>query len=195
MRGRTRATVVVAALGSAALVAALRSRRRATSERPAVEVSYPPRWVLRAVDPVMRRLLSSPRTAGRMGDELLLVHVTGRRTGRTYDVPLGCHPGPDGRLVVVTHGSWRVNLRDLPDVEVTWRGVRRPARAELVEDPEAVAEVYRARIDPLAPRASARRTGLRLAQDRMPSTEEVADAVRRAHVGVVRLDLDGVATA
>ncbi|AEE44906.1 nitroreductase/quinone reductase family protein [Cellulomonas fimi] len=194
MTGRARAAVVVG-LGSAALVAVLRSRRRATSDRPAVEVTHPPRWVVRAADPVMRRLLSSPRTAGRMGDELLLVHVTGRRTGRTYDVPVGCRPGPDGRLVVVTHGRWRVNLRDLPDVEVTWRGLRRPARAELVEDPQAVAEVYRGRIDPLAPRASARRTGLRLAHDRVPATEEVVDAVRRAHVGVVRLDVGEPRTA
>nr|WP_297430324.1 nitroreductase/quinone reductase family protein [uncultured Actinotalea sp.] len=152
-----------------------------------MEASHPPRAMVRAVNPFMRWLLSSPGRAGRAEGELMLLHVTGRRTGRTYDIPIGYHRGTDGRLVVVTDAPWRLNLRDLPDVEVTLRGVRRPARAELVEDPGATADDYLSRIDRSRPRASARRAGLRLSEDRVPTREELVDVARREHLCTIQL--------
>lgn len=166
-----------------------RGQRLHADESAAVQAAHPPRTLIRLANPVMRWLLASPRRAGRAADELLVLHVTGRRSGRTYDVPVGYRLLPDGRLVVVTDAVWRLNLRDRPAVEVTLRGTRRRARAELVEDPDTVADVYAGLIDQQHPGASARRVGLRLAEDRVPAHEDLADAVRREHLCVIQLDV------
>ncbi|KGM12390.1 hypothetical protein N868_15040 [Cellulomonas carbonis T26] len=188
-------TVVVVG-GLVVVVLGLRRARRRGSgrhgtPREPVGTAHPPKAVIRAVNPFMRWLLSSPGRAGRGEDELMLLHVTGRRTGRTYDIPVGYHPAPDGRLVVVTDAPWRLNLRDLPDVEVTLRGVRRPAHAELVETPGAAADDYLGRIDPSHPQASARKVGLRLAEDRVPTRDQLVDLVRREHLCAIRVDVAG----
>lgn len=176
-RLRTAALVVGTGAVLAAVAGRLRERsQRDATTRPAVEVAHPPRAVVRASNPVVRWMLASPRRMGGAGDALLLLHVTGRRTGAVYDVPVGYHPADDGRLTVVTDAGWRVNLRGRPDVEVTLKGVRRAARAELVEDPDVVAGVYESLLDEEDPRGSARRLGLRLAQERVPDHEDLAKA-------------------
>lgn len=71
----------------------------------------------------------------------MVLHITGRRTGRRYDIPVGYHD-IDGQRTVVTSAGWRRNLRGGADVEVTLRGRRRHARAALVEDPPAVERVH-----------------------------------------------------
>ncbi|MDT0166588.1 nitroreductase/quinone reductase family protein [Actinotalea sp. AC32] len=194
MAKHVRTAVVVAAL--VAGVAALRRARGSAGARRggsprSVEAQHPPRALVRAVNPFVRWLLSSPGRGGRAQDELMLLHVTGRRTGRTYDIPVGFHPGEDGRLVVVTDAPWRLNLRDLPDVEVTLRGVRRPAHAELVETPGAAADDYLGRIDPSHPQASARKAGLRLAEDRVPTRDQLVDLARREHLCAIHVDVAG----
>jgi deazaflavin-dependent oxidoreductase (nitroreductase family) len=192
MGHRLRTTALVVGTGAVAVAALrrLRARARPRAGHPAVEVARPPTALMAIVNPVMRWMLESPRRMGAAGDELLVLHVTGRRTGRTYDVPVGYRPGEDGRLVVVTDATWRLNLRDRPEVEVTLRGARRPARAELVEDADAVAEVYRGLVDPAHPRSSARRLGLRLAEDRVPEHDELAAVAGREHLSTILLDVD-----
>ena len=61
------------------------------------------------------------------------------------------------------------------------------ARAELVEDPGATADDYLSRIDRSRPRASARRAGLRLSEDRVPTREELVDVARREHLCTIQL--------
>lgn len=182
-------TVLLGAVVVPALHGPGRGHGLHADERPAVEAAHPPRALIRLANPVMRWLLASPRRAGRAADELLVLHVTGRRSGRRYDVPVGYRQLPDGRLVVVTDALWRVNLRDRSGVEVTLRGERRQARAELVEDPDAASDAYARLIDRQHPRASARRVGLRLAEERVPRHEDLADAVRREHLCVIYLDV------
>lgn len=192
MGRRLRTAVVVVGTGAVAVAVLRRARGRARAgaAHAPVEVARPPAALMALVNPVVRWVLESPRRAGGAADELLLLHVTGRRSGRTYDVPVGYRPGADGRLVVVTDATWRLNLRDLPDVEVTLRGARRPAHAELVEDADEVAEVYRGLVDPASPRSSARRLGLRLADDRVPEHDELAAVAGREHLSTILLDVD-----
>ncbi|MCI4066765.1 hypothetical protein MRQ36_31085 [Micromonospora sp. R77] len=66
-----------------------------------------------------------------------------RRTGRELVFPVAYRDNGDGRLLVLTNSPWRVDLRDRPDVTVTLAGRRRPAQAQLVEEPERVAEAAR----------------------------------------------------
>ena len=68
-----------------------------------------------------------------------------------------------------------------------WR--RLPARAEIVEDADTVAEVYDALIATKGHANAARRLGIRVNVDRNPTREELADLVRRAGLSAVYLDV------
>jgi hypothetical protein len=75
----------------------------------AVGRSIPPQRLITLVNPVVRAELQSPlhRT---LDSALLVLHITSRKTGRRYDIPLS-HVGIDGRLIVITQRTWRVNAR------------------------------------------------------------------------------------
>lgn len=156
------------------------------TNRLVVERVEPPKGPYRVVNPVLRWILSSPRRAGRIGEQLLILHLVGRKTGRQLDVPVAYHAA-DGRLRVLTNSGWRVNLRGHPDVEVTLRGHRQPATAELVEDPVQVAAVYRELIEQIGVGKSTRRIGVRVHGDRLPTLEDVTESARLQHLSVVYL--------
>ncbi len=60
----------------------------------------PPQVLINLVNPLVRFALSSP-LHGVLDSALLTLHVTGRVTGRRFDIPVG-YVDVDGRLVVVT---------------------------------------------------------------------------------------------
>ena len=160
--------------------------------RVPVERVYPPAVVTLLGNPVLSWLLSGRRRSAKVGRDLLLLHVTGRRTGRVYSTPVAYHRQPDGSLMVLTSSRWRVNLRGGPTpVEVTLFGRRLPGTAALEEDPAAVARVYRRLVDELGSERALRRLGIRVNVDRAPSEDELADAARRDHLSVLYLDIPG----
>ncbi|WP_174530235.1 nitroreductase/quinone reductase family protein [Micromonospora maritima] len=163
-----------------------------SSPRPPVQRVRPPQAPYRLVNRVVRWLLATPARSGRLGRHLMLLHLTGRRTGRELVFPVAYRQGGDGRLLVLTNSGWRVNLRGRPDVEVTLRGQLRPARAELVEDPDRVATVYRALIEAAGHRRAGRRMGIRINVPRTPTHDELADAARRDGLALVHLDVRDV---
>ena len=163
------------------------------SDRPAVQRMRPPKAPYDVINSVLRWVLSSPRRASRVGNHLLLLHLSGRKTGRMIDVPVAYREGPDGRLVVLTSSVWRVNLRERPKVEITLRGLRLPARAELVEDVNAVAQVYGALIQELGHAKAGRQMGIRINVDRAPTHEELVEAARRDRLSLVYLQVAGTA--
>lgn len=150
----------------------------------------PPKGVYRYVNRVMVWALSSPRRSRRLGEYLLLLHVTGRKTGRDLTIPVAHRPGPDGRLILLTGAPWRVNLRGRPQVEATYRGHRQPAVADLVEDPGVVAGVYRELISAVGPKKAGRQMGIRINVDRVPTVDELEEAVRRDGLAVIHLTLE-----
>ncbi len=155
---------------------------------PAVERTIPPALVTRLGNPVLGWLLSGPRRAARLGTNLLLLHVTGRRTGTVYSTPVAYHRQDDGSLLVLTSSGWRVNLRGGPvPVQLTLLGLRVPATAVLEEDPAVVAEVYERLLGDVGVANAGRRLGIRVNVDRAPTRDELVDAVRREHLSVVRL--------
>ncbi|MFC3576024.1 hypothetical protein ACFOZ0_22605 [Streptomyces yaanensis] len=132
-----------------------------------------------AADARMREMLSRP-DPGPLGERLALLHFTGRRTGRTFTVPAGVHSLGE-ELVVATGSVWRLNFTGGADGALTWRGRRRPARFQLVTDPERTAhgylELYR-RYGEAAPR----RLGIAVRGGGTPGLEEFRTAV--AHHGL-----------
>ncbi|MEP7034470.1 MAG: nitroreductase/quinone reductase family protein [Actinomycetota bacterium] len=159
------------------------------TERPAVQRAQPPKAPYEVVNRVMRWLLSSPQRARRVGESLLLLHLSGRKTGRRMDVPVA-YAAVGKRFLLLTSSGWRVNLRGRPDVEVTLRGQRLAARAELVEDPDTVAQVYGARIADLGYAKAGRRMGIRINVDRMPTHDELVEAARRDGLSVIHLTVN-----
>jgi hypothetical protein len=151
---------------------------------PAVQDNPPPAAVLAVMNPIVRTVLRSPLHRA-FSKDLMLLHVTGRRSGRVYVVPVGRHEHR-GQLVASAGGSWRRNLRHGADLEVTLDGRRRHAYGELVEDPQEVAEVFR---DMLADEGIKRapRLGLQVNVKRAPTLEELRVAL--ADRKVVRLRL------
>ena len=158
-------------------------------DRPAVERIQPPDalWTY-AVNPVVKLVL---RTLGgsRIGDRLMLLHYRGRRTGKSYELPVGHHDA-NGRMVVLTTSGWRANFRGGHECEVTLKGVRRPAHATLVEEPEEVAKVYRTLIGRIGPSKAQRQLGLRVNIDRVPTHDELARAAEREGLSVLEVEVD-----
>jgi len=99
------------------------------------------------VNPGILRLLGS-RLHFLLSGGALILTVTGRKSGRRYDVPVNWVPSGDGSLVVFTgkgwSGWWRnVGVEGTP-VSVTLRGERLAATARLVEETDAVERGLRA---------------------------------------------------
>jgi hypothetical protein len=151
---------------------------------PAVRGGEPPAAV-KVTNPVFATLLRSP-LHGAVDKAFVLLHLTGRKTGRRYSIVVARHE-LDGVLTVMTNSPWRVNARGGADAEVTSDGRTWRARAELVEDPDAVAAAYRAEIERIGWQRAPRRIGIKLAVDRAPTHEELVDAVHRDHLSLIRL--------
>jgi deazaflavin-dependent oxidoreductase (nitroreductase family) len=151
----------------------------------AVSRSTPPQRLINAMNPVVRALLRSPLHAAVDG-ALLMLHVTGRKTGRPYDIPVG-YLDLDGRFVVVTQHTWRANLRGVADVEVTYAGHRRTMHADLDEEPGSVAATLYRMIDRIGWQAARRQLGLTITVRRTPSLAELEEAVREYDLATVTL--------
>ncbi len=151
-------------------------------DRPVVQDAPPPRQVIRLANPLLRALLRSP--LHRMVDKnLMLLTVTGRKTGRMYTVPVGRHESTDGSFVLSAGGQWRHNLRGGADVRVTLDGRERAAHAVLEEDPDRAAEAFKTLLDRAGPRALAVKVNV----DRSPTVAEIKPALTGRGVAYLQL--------
>jgi hypothetical protein len=147
--------------------------------------SVPPAGLIRAINPAVRLMLTSPLHRP-LDSAALLLHVTGKKTGRGYHIPVN-YTAIDGKLIVVTIARWRVNLRGGADLEVTWQGRRRPMHALLEEEPAAVAVAYDTLIQHIGwPRAS-RQLGIATTDGQPPTVVALKDAAREYGWSVITL--------
>jgi hypothetical protein len=138
-----------------------------------------------AVNPLVRWLATS-RFHGLVDGSLAVLHVTGRRTGRRYDIPVGYLRLGD-RLLVTTQHRWRTNLRGRTDLDVTLGGVRRTVHLRLDEDPQSVARTYRRVVDAYGWPEAARRLALSTGSGTAPSQDQLAAAAAAYGLGVLEL--------
>jgi hypothetical protein len=151
----------------------------------AVKRSVPPPTLVKMGNPLVRMLLGSP-LHGMLDHSFLVLHLTGRKTGRRYDIPVG-FVDMEGRLTVVTLARWRVNLRGGADVEVTLRGCLRLMHALLEEDPASVAVSYQAMINRMGWEKAQRQLGISLPGGRAPTLLELKDAADEYGWSVITL--------
>lgn len=96
------------------------------------------RRVMRVANVPMRAILSLPfRTP--LSSRLMLINHVGRRSGRTYRQPVSYVRDGDA-LLTPGGGRWTLNLTDTP-VRAHLAGRDQQLRAELVDDPDTVAEL------------------------------------------------------
>jgi hypothetical protein len=102
---------------------------------PNVRLSPPPPALMRLLNPLVRRVLSSRHLGGRI-DQMMLLEFTGRRSGRRIRVPVALHL-IDGVPMAFTHRPWRLNFTGGAPVTVTHRGQVRQGRRWTAEHPRS----------------------------------------------------------
>ncbi len=144
-----------------------------TRGNPAVE------WVLRSR---LHHLLSWG---------LMLVTVTGRRTGRVYTIPVGYQRDGDAMIVLVSRPSrkqWWRNYRERRPLSVHVRGRSLAAHAVVV-GPDSAA--FRAAIDGTLRRMPSLGRQLGIAYDRRTGITDAQARILATTAVVVRIEPDG----
>jgi hypothetical protein len=137
------------------------------------------------MNPLVRIALRSP--LHRLLDGFLVIlHVTGRRSGHQYDIPVGFVERDDNLLVFTQH-RWRRNLRGGADVQVTRFGRRASMRADLDEDPATVAVALRALLDDIGTEGVRRQLGLVIDPGADPGIDELTQAASELDLALVTL--------
>jgi hypothetical protein len=86
----------------------------------------------------MKSLIKSP-LHGLAGKSFAVITVTGRKTGKIYEVPLNVTPSGGGYFATSLRGrTWWRNLRGGVEACLLIGGRRLPVRGEVIEAPEAV---------------------------------------------------------
>ncbi|MEV0355846.1 grhN [Nocardia sp. NPDC050697] len=101
-----------------------------TTTTTEVRLSPPPRALMRMLNPLVRRVLTT-RWLGRRIPLMALLEFGGRRSGATFRVPVCLHT-IDGTPTVFTPRSWRLNFTEPAPVVVTQGGRVRHGRAVLL---------------------------------------------------------------
>ncbi|MFT5484523.1 MAG: deazaflavin-dependent oxidoreductase (nitroreductase family) [Halieaceae bacterium] len=108
----------------------------------------PPRWVLKTYTKVNVFVyrLSGGRLMNKLaGIPIMLVKMTGAKSGKIKYVPLMYVPHEAGYVVVASQGGapknpvWYNNLVKHPEVEITYAGVTKQLTARQVDDVEKAA--------------------------------------------------------
>lgn len=98
--------------------------------------------VVPPLDRLMSRLTGGRVLLGSALLPMLVLHATGRRSGRRRSTPLACLPAGDCFYVVgsnfgrSSHPAWTHNLVGEPEAEVEFRGERIPVTAHLLDGAE-----------------------------------------------------------
>jgi deazaflavin-dependent oxidoreductase (nitroreductase family) len=146
----------------------------------------PPKALFRYVlNPLFGRILRSP-LHGRLSERLALLTFIGRKSGKTYTIPVG-YAQTDDTLLIGTASAWQRNLVGGAPVRVRLRGQERTGVADVVADEAGMIEHYRTMLN-LAP-GFGRAVGLRLDPNGDPNREDVARNRAQGHV-VVSIKLD-----
>jgi len=115
------------------------TERTRPAARPAGQAQVMP--VQKMANSIVRTLLRTPGVSSGIGKRLLIINVTGRKTGRQYSVPVA-YTRHEGALLVGTPFAWARNMRTGEPVEVIVQGKRRQADVLVISDEDGVVAAY-----------------------------------------------------
>jgi hypothetical protein len=155
-----------------------------TDQSYAVTISHPPAALLRAVNPVLGFLLGTP-LAGPLRRQMMVVNVTGRKTGRRYSIPLSAHQ-IDNAVYALTSAPWKNNFRGGGPAEVVHNGKSTAMTGELITDPAVVADLSHRCAESYGVKRAQTMMGLKFRDQRVPTLEEFTEAAKREHMAAVK---------
>jgi hypothetical protein len=127
-------------------------------------------------NPIIEWLLKSP-LHGMLCGNTMIIHYTGRKSGKAYHVPIG-YRRINNTLLTVSYKqrNWWRNLRGGADVSILLNGKLIPARAQSIEDDQGVLEGLKEFIK--GNQQAARLFGVKSGADSQPEPESLQQAVR-----------------
>ena len=93
------------------------------------------------VNRIIRALLRTPVVSNLVGSRLVTVYVVGRKSGRSYAVPVA-YTRHEGDLLVGTPFGWGRNLRTGEAVSIRLKGRRRLADVQVLTEERDVVDAY-----------------------------------------------------
>jgi hypothetical protein len=139
-----------------------------------------------ALNGFIKSLLRVPVISRAVGAKLLTFTVVGRKSGKTYVIPVA-YTKHEGRLLVGTRmWPWVKNLRPGEPATVRLKGRQRLADWELLTDEQTVIELYR--VIAIDNHANAKFAGIGFAPDGSPNPADLYQAWAKGCV-VIRLSL------
>lgn len=113
---------------------------------PKVRLNPPPPRLMRMVNPLVRRVLTTRVLGGRIG-KIVILEFTGRRTGHRLRVPAGLQM-IDGVPTVFTCRTWRLNFAGGAPVTIIQRAKPRRGRGVLLDvTPDRLGTALRQALD------------------------------------------------
>jgi deazaflavin-dependent oxidoreductase (nitroreductase family) len=97
-----------------------------------ISETKPPKALFKVVNVIMKRVLRSPKA--KIGDQILLLTFTGRKSGKSYTTPIGYRKLDDRTLVLFTDSPWYKNLLGGAPVKVLLKGQERTGWAVAGDD-------------------------------------------------------------
>lgn len=158
----------------------------ATIEAGAEPRRRPPHILYKVLNPLLGLILRSP-LHGPLSEKLALLSYTGRKSGKSYTLPVAYVQGDARTILLGTQSGWKVNLRGGARVELLLRGRWRAGTSDLVEDQGGMVALSTTMIA-RAPQYG-EITGVALDADGKANAADVATARERGTVVVV-IDLD-----
>lgn len=150
----------------------------------AIDAAHPPEPVLRVINPVLRRVLRTP-LGGRI-NEFMLINFTGRKSGRSFSIPVSAHH-LDGELYVVLEAQWKHNFRDGADAEVYHRGKKATMHGQLITDRPTVVDIVHRLSQSYGAKRAQRTMGMKFRDGRVPTVAEWEEAVPRLKISAIKL--------
>ena len=133
--------------------------------------NLPPLWLFRALNPLMRAVLRSP-FHGLLSGMLMLLSYTGRKSGKTYTIPIGYFVWGEGELMAFSTARWWTNLRGGTPVTLLVKGQQLNAVPTVIHEREAVIGTVEEFITRLG-LATARKLPIGLPADREPTQADL----------------------
>jgi len=155
-----------------------------TEQSAPISISHPPDAVLRVVNPILKLLLRTP-FAGPARNQLMVVHFTGRKSGRAYSIPVSAHL-IDGTLYAMAAATWKNNFRGGAAAQVLHNGKTTTMRGELITDKALVADLYSRTAESYGAKRAERAMGLGFRDHQMPTRDQFAEAVEQLGLRAIR---------
>jgi hypothetical protein len=155
-----------------------------TEQSSPISISHPPDAVLRVVNPIMKLLLRTP-FAGAARNQFMVLHFTGRKSGRAYSIPVSAHL-IDGTLYAMAAATWKNNFREGAAAQVLHNGKTTTMLGELITDKALVADLSVRCAESYGVKRAERAMGLAFRDHQMPTRDQFAEAVDQLGLGAIR---------